>query len=153
MSSIMRWNPFREMAAMQSALDRLFEDTWRGVWPTTAGNALALDVHETDTAYTVVTALPGLSAEQISVRFDDGNLIISAEIPQPQPAEGTKVLLQERPFGQFTRSLRLPQTIDVNQVEATYENGLLTLTLPKTPEVQPKQIPVKAGGNLLPSKN
>ncbi|MBI5666646.1 MAG: Hsp20/alpha crystallin family protein [Chloroflexi bacterium] len=153
MTTITRWNPFREMAAMQSALDRLFDDTWRTTWPTTASNALPLDVHETDSAYTVVTALPGLNADQINVKLENGALIISANVPQPSVPDKARVLIQERPFGQFVRAINLPQPVDTQKVEATYEQGILTLTLPKSPEAQPKLIPIKANGKLLQSSN
>lgn len=156
MSSIIRWNPFREMAAMQSAMDRLFDDAWRG-WPTVSGmnlNSLAFDVHETDNAYTVTTALPGVKAEHINVKMQDGVLTVDAEIPQPETPENTRALMQERVWGHFSRSISLPQSVNSEQVEATYEDGILTLTLPKAPEAQPKLIAIKnKDGKLLQSKN
>lgn len=145
MNTIIRWNPLREMAAMQNALDRIFEDTWRSARPIFAGNGLSLDVYEADNAYTVVTSLPGLTADQIQVSMHDGVLTISGELPQGTVPENARVLLQERAFGKFTRSITLPQTVDVEHIEAAFENGVLTLTLPKVPEVQPKLIPVRAG--------
>lgn len=151
MANIVRWNPFREMAEMQRALDRMFDDTWRGGWSIN-GNSLAIDVHETDNAYTAVLSLPGLTPDQINVRMHDGTLTVSGEIPQPTLPEGGRALIQERAFGQFTRSITLPQSIDADKVEANYENGVLTLTLPKLPEAQPKVINIKTG-KLLQSKN
>ena len=154
MTTVVRWNPFREMAAMQSALDRIFDDTWRSTWPSfSGGNLLAFDVHETDQGYTAVVALPGLTPDQINVRLEDGVLTVSADIPQPTTPENARVLMQERTFGKFSRSVQLPQAVDANKVEATYENGILTLTLPKSPEAQPKQIPIKTAQAQLQSKN
>lgn len=148
MTSLIRWNPVREMAAMQSAMDRLFDETWRSIRPTVAGNALALDVYETDQAYTVHTALPGVNPENINVSFQDDVLTISGEVEQPKFAEenNARVLLFERTYGKFSRSIRLAQSVDADKVEATYENGVLTLTLPKTPEAQPRLIPIKTNG-------
>lgn len=153
MTTITRWNPFREMAAMQSALDRLFDDTWQTSWLVSGSNMLPLDVYETDTAYTVSTALPGLSADQINVKIENGALVISANVPQPTLPENARLLIQERPFGQLVRTVNLPQPVDMQHVEASYEQGVLTLTLPKSPEAQPKMIPIKANGKLLQSKN
>ncbi|MAS36368.1 MAG: heat-shock protein Hsp20 [Anaerolineaceae bacterium] len=152
MSTVVRWNPFREMAAMQSALDRMFEDSWQS---TGYGfNAsLPLDVQETDQAYTVVAAVPGLDSDQIQIKLHRDTLTISAEWPKPEVPEGTRVLIQERAFGTRSRSINLPQPIDSDNVEATYHNGLLTLTLPKSPEAQPRTIPVKANGHLIASSN
>jgi HSP20 family protein len=141
MTTIVRWNPFREMAAMQSAMDRIFDETWR----TVRGNAdstLALDVHETDTNYIVQTALPGANPDNIHVSVHDGVLTISTEI-NPPTMENSRTLIQERVYGKFTRSLRLPQMVDLDNVNAAFENGVLTLTMPKSPEAQPRQIPVR----------
>lgn len=145
MTTLVRWNPFREMAAMQSAMDRIFDETWRNV----RGNAdstLALDVHETDAAYIVQTALPGANPDSIQVSVHDGVLTISTEIVQV-PIENSRTLIQERVYGKFTRSLRLPQMVDIDNVNAAFENGVLTLTLPKSPEAQPRQIPVRTHSN------
>ena len=152
MSNITRWNPIREMASMQQALDRMFDDTWRG-WSTTdegtmSGN-LALDMHEDDKSYTVTTALPGVDAEHINVRVHNDMLTIEGEIPEHEvEKDGKRSLLKERYYGRFSRSIRLPQPINRDQVEAAFDNGVLTLTLPKSPEAQPKQITVKSSKQL-----
>lgn len=152
MSNVVRWNPFREMAEMQRALDRMFEDSWHTGWPTANGNSLAVDVHETDTAYTAVLSLPGLNPDQINVRLNNGTLTVSGELPQAALPENGRALIQERAFGHFSRSISLPQSIDADKVEANYENGVLTLTLPKVPEAQPKIINIKTN-KMLQSKN
>ena len=76
-------------------------------------------------------------------------LTISAEYPKPEVPEGTRVLIQERPIGSLSRSINLPQSVDQKTVEANYHDGLLTLILPKSPEAQPRTIPVKANAQLL----
>jgi HSP20 family protein len=140
--AIVRWNPVREMLAMQTALDRMFEDTRRGGFD--GGNGLALDVHEDDKTYTVVTSLPGVKPENINVNLHDGVLTITGEIPE-ETRENTQTLMRERSYGKFTRSIRLPMAVDSNKVEAAFDNGVLTLSLPKTEAAQPKQIPVRVG--------
>lgn len=152
MSTIIRWNPIRELNAMQTAMDRLFNENWRMLRPSwdeaarEATYALPLDVHENDTAYLVITELAGVNPDQINVKMHDGVLTIEAELPQPEIKEGSaRVLLQERRFGKFSRSVRLPLPVDVAKIEAAYADGILTLTLPKVEEAQPRVIQVKAG--------
>jgi len=74
-----------------------------------------------------------------------GSLSPGALVPQPHMPENARPLLQERTFGKFTRTINLPQQVDTEAIEASYENGVLTLQLPKTPEVQPKLISVRNG--------
>ena len=159
MSSITRWNPFREINAMQNFMDRLIEETarpMRGMVESYEGltGGLALDVDEEETSYTVTTSLPGVRAEDIKVNLHDDLLTIEAEIPaknveKTEGKNGRKVLMQERAWGKFSRSIRLPQTVKSESVEAAYDNGVLTLTLPKAEHVLPRSIPVKSlnGGN------
>ncbi len=160
MSSITRWNPFREINAMQNFMDRLIEETarpMRGVVESYEGltGGLALDVDEEETNYTVTTSLPGVRAEDIKVNLHDDLLTIEAEIPaknveKTEGKNGRKVLMQERAWGKFSRSIRLPQAVKTEGVEAAYDNGVLTLTLPKAEHVLPRSIPVKSlnsGGN------
>lgn len=142
MTTVVRWNPIREMAAMQSAMDRLFENTWRDVRP--EGDSLPLDVHETNETYTVVASLPGANVDDIEVSLHDGILYIKAEIAQPEIDENTRVLAQERSFGKFSRSLRMPEKVNADNVEADYNNGVLTLTLHKAPEAKPRQISIRS---------
>jgi HSP20 family protein len=145
MTTIVRWNPLREMVAMQSALDRVFDETWRGIRNGGDVGTLALDVHETDSAYVVSAIVPGVSADAINISLHDGVMTIAGEIPQAtsETTENRRAILLERTYGKFQRSIRLPQPVDTNRIEAVVENGVLTLTLPKTPEAQPRVIPVK----------
>ena len=161
MSTLIHWNPIREMAAIQSAMDGMFEDSWRNVHPVfngksfapgVTGNCLALEVYETDADYTIVAALPGLNADDINISLHDGGLTIGADIAEPEVNDNIRVLLQERAFGKFSRSVNLPQPIANDGVEATYEDGVLRLILPKTPESQPRQIPIKVN-RVLKSVN
>ena len=148
MATLIRWNPVREVAAMQSAMDRWFDESWRTIRPTEANSTyrLALDVHETAEVYTLIASLPGINADALNISLDDDVLTISAELPAVTTEEGTKALLNERTYGKFSRSVRLPRPVNADAVEATLENGILTLNLPKTPELQPRTISVKTNG-------
>lgn len=145
--TLMRRNPFRDLMNMQTALDRFWDDTWRPLYEEgQMERTLALDVHEDDNAYTVITELPGVQAENIQVKLDGDMLVIEGEIPERKvQKEGERALMQERHYGHYSRRIRLPQPVRSDQIEATYENGVLTLKLPKAEEVKAKTIPVKAG--------
>ena len=152
-NTITRWNPFRELAAMQSAMDRLFDD-WRPYMEEgrVVGNLLAIDAHEDEKSYIITTELPGVKSENINIRQEGEYLLIDAEIPETTvEREGQRSLIKERRYGRFTRRLRLPQNVDFAKSEANYEDGVLTLTLPKAEQPQPKVIQVKSkapNGNL-----
>lgn len=150
MSTVFRWNPIREIAAIQNAMDRIYHDTRRANWRTynqmneESAHALALDIYENDTAYTVVASLPGVNAENIDVKLHEDVLTVQAELPaRVGENENTRTLRQERAYGKFSRSVRLADAINSSAVEANFENGVLTLTLPKAEEAQPRLIPVK----------
>ncbi len=142
MTTVIRWNPIREMTTMQGALDRLFDETWRNARGTAENGTLPLDVHETDNAYVVSATLPGVSADAVNISLHDGVLTISGETQQ-ETHENSRALLLERTYGKLQRSIRLPQPVVQDSIEALIENGVLTLTLPKTPEAQPRMIPVR----------
>lgn len=143
MNTITRWNPIRELSAVQSLVDRMLED----VEGTTSGNGfrrnLALDITETKDAYSVVTALPGVDAENIEINMHDQVLTIEAEIPENViEEEGTRVLLRERSYGRYSRQVRLPQPVNADAIEANYNDGVLSLTLPKAEHALPRTIKV-----------
>ena len=156
-NQLTRWNPFREMATMQNMIDRLFED-YRPFFDqegftggfnghaNTFAHALSIDVHEDSNGYTITTELPGVKSENINVRQDGDTLLIEANIPEETTEEQDKrYLIRERRSGHFSRRIRLPQHVNYEQAEAMYNDGVLTLTLPKSEEAKPRQIPVKTG--------
>lgn len=151
MANIVRMTPFGDFVTMQNLIDRVFEDTVR---PTraamqAAASNLALDVDETETGFVVTTTLPGVAAEDIKINVQDKVLTIEAEtaerLAENEGETGTRALLRERTWGKFSRSIRLPKSIKTDAVEADFENGVLTLTLPKAEHVLPRSIPVKVG--------
>ena len=147
MANITRYNPFREMVGMQSALDKFFDDAWQN-WPERRFGdfGLALDVDESGDNFVVTTDLPGVEAENINVTVHDDLLTITGEIPEHTVEDGDehKALVRERRYGRYSRSIRLPQSIDSEHVDAEFTNGTLRLTLPKTENAKARVIPVKA---------
>jgi HSP20 family protein len=147
MANITRWNPFREMVTMQSALDKFFDDAWQQ-WPELRQGdlRLALDVDDSDDHFVVTADLPGVEADNINVSVHDDLLTINAEIPEHTiEHEERKALIRERRYGRFSRSIRLPQPVNANEVQAEYRDGTLKLTLPKSEDAKVHVIPVRTG--------
>lgn len=149
MSRVIRWKPVREATNFQNSMERLFEEIWRN--PDNEARdvsySLPVDVYESDEAYTVVTALAGIDPDNIDISLHDNVLTISGEVSKVEVDESTKVRLSERHYGKFSRRIKLPNEVDGDQVNANYDNGVLTLALPKVPEAQPRSIPVKINAN------
>ncbi len=148
MSTVIRWNPLRELAAMQSAMDRIFDESWHDARPNFYGNTLPIDVLENDDVFTIIANIPGVNPDNLNINVHDGVLSIAVEIPQPEYGEGVKALMQERFYGSLARRFNLSHEVDVEAVEASYDEGVLTLTLPKAEVAKPRQITIKANHRL-----
>lgn len=126
-----------------SVFQRYFDDLNR-LSGETQNTALALDVHETEDAYVVSADVPGVAADDIDIKLHDNVLTISAETSYENEEERGHAILQERRYGSFSRSLRFPVNVNNDSVEADYNNGVLTITVPKAEEVKPRRITVKS---------
>jgi HSP20 family protein len=101
----------------------------------------ALDLYQNNDNVVAVVELPGMRKEDIEISLHDGTLTISGERKR-EISNGEKTERTERYVGKFRRSIALPVRVDANRVSATYQDGILTVTLPKAEEAKPKQIPV-----------
>lgn len=136
--------PWRDFLSLREAMDRLVEDAFQGS-PTngTAFSHLPVDVYETANEFVVQAALPGMRAEDLNLTWEDRHLVLSGEL---RPTEqGATYYVRERRFGRFQRMISLPAPVQADQVDATLENGILTVRVPKAEEARPKQIKVRAG--------
>ena len=148
MNTMIRWNPFGEMARMLSEIDRLFEDAFNapvGKWERNSVWGFPLDVNEADEAFTVKAAVPGMNPDNLDITITDNVLTIKGESQAEETREDEKVHLRERRFGSFMRSITLPVPVEAENVTANYENGVLTLQIPKAEAVLPKRISVQVG--------
>ena len=146
MSNLIRWEPFRELTAMRNVMDRFMDESFREnpeLWTRSGEYMLALDVAEDDDSYTVKASMPGIDPNDVEVTLSDNVLTIKGQIAEEKEEEGKRYHLKERRFGTFSRSLTMPATVNADKVEATQENGVLTLHLPKSEAVKPKKISVK----------
>ncbi|MFL7837167.1 MAG: Hsp20/alpha crystallin family protein [Candidatus Promineifilaceae bacterium] len=143
--AIVRWNPTHDMMRLRSEFDRLFDETlelpaWR--WPQQT-HQLAIDVAEDDAAYIIKASVPGIKADDLDVSIIDNVLTIKGEIKDENELDEENYHLRERRWGSFSRSITLPSAVDADAVEASYEDGVLTLNIPKTEEVKARRIPIK----------
>lgn len=147
MARLVRWNPVRNMLTMQTMMDRMMDDMTRSFgereW-TTAGNWLAVDITDDGEAYHIVADVPGFTAESLEITLHDNTLTIAGELPELQPSEGTRKLLSERAYGHFRRSITLPEAVDADHTTADFENGVLTLVVPRSEAAKPRQISVNS---------
>jgi len=146
--NLVRWEPWSDLMSLREAMDRLFEESFvhpRAGWLAPLGTeSLAVDMYETDDEVVVKTAVPGVKSEDIDVSITGDVLTIKGETKTEETVEKANYIRQERRYGAFTRSLSLPSTVVADKATAEFENGVLTLTLPKAEEVKPKTIKVKA---------
>ena len=146
--AIERWHPFTELMSLRQAMDRLFEDSF--VHPSRSLEALGevaaptLDVYQTPSEIVVKAALPGVKPEDVNIDITGDALTIKGESKAEQEVKREDYLYQERRYGAFSRSVVLPGGLKSDEAEATIEDGVLTLTIPKAEEVKPKAIKVKA---------
>jgi HSP20 family protein len=147
MSNLIRWDPFNDRLSLRDAIDRLFEDSF--VRPSIAGVApsvasLAMDVIETKDNVIVKSALPGVKPDQVEITVQGDTLTIRGEMQEAHDVKEQDYIRKERRYGSFSRSVTLPSGLKSDKAEATFENGVLTLKIPKSEEVKPKTIKVKA---------
>ncbi|CAN5590362.1 Hsp20/alpha crystallin family protein [soil metagenome] len=144
MSIVRRSSPFGELLSLRQAMDRLFEDSYVRPRPGLSGGqdtpGPALDIYATQEALVVEAALPGIRPEDVEITSLGGTLTISGSTDDEQRREEQGYLYQEIRRGSFTRSVTLPGDVDVERAEATFENGMLRLTLPKREESKPRPI-------------
>jgi HSP20 family protein len=146
--SIVRWEPWRELGALQSEMNRLFNTAY----DSPAGNGggtlrrwmPAMDVLETGDHFLLRLDLPGVTQDQVSIELDDQTLTISGERSFEREASKEGFQRVERASGAFQRSLTLPQGIDPEAIAAAFDNGVLEVTIPKPEERKPRRIQIGA---------
>ncbi len=148
-----RWDPFQEMLNLRRTVDRLFDNAnqdheWQ---PTQWG--LALDVVENKDEFVVKASIPGINPDDLDISYSDDTLTIKGEIKSDKDYKEDQYHLRERRYGSFARSISLPTKVKGDSIEASYQNGVITLRLPKSEEVKPKRIPIKvSNGKMIEGK-
>lgn len=146
MSNIVRWDPYREMMSLRQMMNRVFDETFNRQLGSTEDedwNSPSVDMYQTEKDLIVKATLPGVKPEDIDISVTGDVLTLRGEVKQEQETKETNYHMRERRFGSFTRSLPLPVSVVTDQAHAEFENGVLTLVLPKSKVDRPKTISVK----------
>jgi HSP20 family protein len=145
MATLVRWEPFREIAALQNEMSRFMNGLLEGNGRTNQAWVPALDVWETEEEIVYALDLPGIPEEKISVELDDGALTISAEREHTQEETEDRFYRYERRYGTFSRTFGVPQGVTEGDVSAEYKNGVLEVHVKKPEQPKPKRIQVGSG--------
>jgi len=150
--TLVKWSPFREMEAMQSEMNRLFS-RFGGFNPDQFNNdptqkspyhdsqwMLSVDIIETPDALKLKASLPGVDAKDVDIQVDGNLLTLSAQRRREEEVEEGSYHWVEQQYGTFSRSLSLPRGVDTEKIEASYNNGILELKVPKKESSTPRKI-------------
>jgi HSP20 family protein len=147
MATLVRWEPFRELAGLHNEMARLMNATFgdEGDGRSERSWVPAVDVWENEGELVYAFDLPGVAKDKISVELEDGALSVSAERERMEEVKDERFYRFERRFGTFTRTVGVPQGIDESQIKADYRDGVLEVHVPKPAQAKPRRIEIGAG--------
>ena len=139
------WRPFRELEKMRTDMDRLWETFLEGRPKVRelGGWVPSIDVSETKNDLVVKAELPGMDPKDIDISLNDGYLTLKGEKKQEREEKEENYHYIERSYGSFTRSVQLPKEVKRDKITASYKNGILKITLPKSEEAKKKEVKIK----------
>jgi HSP20 family protein len=148
--ALVRWEPARELSSLQSEMNRLFNTFFDT--PTTGGNGggvrrwvPSMDLVETPEHFVLRADLPGLTEADVSIELEDNVLTVSGERKAEHEEKKEGFYRMERSFGQFRRSLTLPEGVDADKIAATFDKGVLEVRIPKPEERKPRRVAIQVG--------
>ena len=147
MTVLTRWNPYRELNALQNSMNRLFDSQFGGRDEslTTGAFVPAVDVYEDEHSVQLKLEVPGVAEKDLDIRVENNTLTVSGERKFEKEEKEENFHRIERRYGSFTRSFTLPNTVNTEDIKADYEQGVLKIRLGKRQEAKPKQIKVNIG--------
>jgi HSP20 family protein len=155
--AIQQWEPLREMVSLRDAMNSLLQESFvRPVGILGNGNnavMLPLDVAENENEFMVKASMPGVRPEDVQITAQGDTLVIRGEIKADEEKKDERYHLRERRYGQFLRTVTLPTPISADKAQAKFENGVLTLILPKAEEAKPKQIKIAPSSQAQDAKS
>jgi len=149
--AIVRWEPFRDLAGLQDRMNRLFDESFRGLtrggaaeedWALGGTWAPAVDIYEQEGHIVLKAELPGIDPKDVDIRLENNVLTLRGERRVDNDVQRDSYHRVERAYGSFTRSFTLPSVVDQEHIKADYKDGVLKVTLPKREEAKPKQISI-----------
>jgi HSP20 family protein len=148
-TGLIRWNP--EADVLRTRVDRLFNQMLGDLWSSPMSTeevstrrwSPAVDIRETDEALVLTAELPGLTKEDVQITLENQVLTLSGERKFEKEAKGENYHRIERSYGAFTRAFTLPTHVKTEKVDASFEHGVLTVTLPKMEESKPRRISIR----------
>ncbi len=151
MRTITRWEPFRGVNTLQDQFNRLFNDVFdrKGEESSLTAWAPAVDIYETEHELVVKADLPEVDPKDLDIRVENNILTIRGERKFEKKVNEDNYLRVERAYGSFARSFTLANTVNPDAIKADYQNGVLTLTIPKREEAKPKQIKVNVNTQAM----
>ena len=141
-----KWDPFRDLMAMQDRMTRLFDETLSRIWKEEVPRRIwspPVDILERENEVILKVDLPEMNQSDIEIKVEENTLIIQGERKFIQETPQGNYLQIERPYGTFQRTFAIPRMIDLERIKAAYKDGVLRIVLPKKEEVHPKQIVVE----------
>ncbi len=140
--AVMRWDPWRELAQLRSAMDRVVDDSFSRSGSAWEVGVPATDVLVGDDELTVKMALPGFKPEEVEITTTADALLVRGETRKETEEKQDRYLRREIQTGRFSRSVALPFPVESERAEASFDNGMLTIRLPKSEAVKPKKISI-----------
>ena len=145
MATLVRWQPWTELAGLQTEMSRLMNGLVEGNDKTNQSWVPALDVWETDSEVVYAFDLPGLAEDDISIEAQEGSLTITGERTRTNETSNDRFYRFERRYGTFTRTIGLPQGVSEDAIQASYDSGVLEIHVPKPEQAKPHRIQVGNG--------
>ena len=148
MTVLTRWDPFRDLVALQNRMNRLFEEQYGGGREeslTTGAFVPPVDVYEDEHSIQLKLEVPGIDEKDLDIKVENNVLTVSGERKFEKEEKEENFRRVERRYGSFTRTFTLPSTVSTEDINANYENGVLKIRLAKRAEAKPKQIKVNLG--------
>ncbi len=144
MADLIRWNPMDDLFDIQDNINRVFGNylSARGPQARGIGWMPPVDITESENEYNIKADIPGMKKEDIKISLEDNTLSISGERKEEKEEKGTNFVKKEKSFGSFMRTFALPHSVDAKGIKASYKEGVLNITVPKSEESKPREIKI-----------